>query len=163
MGEISHVTERVQVLPWLVSKISTLYADRRLRFMGLIWRHSGCRIHRTRMLFPDQPSIHTNNTGLQHKYFGFMLHIFTDLPATWHTSSPPSNFNMQFIATISSLVYNVMLLVANPPDPSYWVSGVRIGQMSYSRAYTGTIVYIFLELAFKCSCWDSNPGHLFAP
>lgn len=122
MGGISHVTERVQVLPWLVSKISTLYADRRLRFRGLIWRHSGCRIHRTRMLFPDQPSIHTNNTGLQHKYFGFMLHIFTDLPATWHTSSPPSNFNMQFIATISSLVYNVMLLVANPPCRPFLLS-----------------------------------------
>jgi len=32
---VMHVTERVQVLPQLVSKISTLYADRRLRFRGL--------------------------------------------------------------------------------------------------------------------------------
>ena len=47
-----HVTERVEVLPQLVSITSILYAYRRLGFRG-IGSHSGCRIHRTRMLFPD--------------------------------------------------------------------------------------------------------------
>ena len=36
----------------IVSIISSLYAYRRLRFRGR-GSHSGCRIRRTRMLFPD--------------------------------------------------------------------------------------------------------------
>ena len=49
-----------------------------------------------------------------------MLHIFTDLHGTLQAHQATSTCSL---AIISSLVYNVMLLVANPPDPfllSFW-------------------------------------------